>query len=111
MNISKMMFNLLDVKTKVYDTPFCAKTFGEMERMFKTTLSSGSKNSLICQYPKDFLVYHIGSYDEENGRINLLDNPVLLGTVYDMATDVNVVDDGVEFRELSDSERNFMNAG
>ena len=63
-----MLFSFLDIKTEHFGVPFEALTFEDAKRIFLTLLS-GSNNSMLTQYPDDFILYHIGDFDKENGRL------------------------------------------
>ena len=70
-----MLFSFRDVKTEKFGVLFEAVTFEDAVRSFCTLLKSGS-NSLICQYPDDFILYHIGEFDIDSGLLRPLDSPV-----------------------------------
>lgn len=103
----KMMFMVFDKKTKVYDPPFMAMSFGEVERMMDKTVKAGK--SLIAEYPDDFMIFHVGSFEETTGKIELIDH-VPVGTVSDFTTRVIPNDPEIQFREINPEERRFMNA-
>lgn len=101
----KMMFMVFDKKTQVYDQPFMAMSFGAVERMMDKTVKEGK--SIIAEYPDDFMIFHVGSFEETTGKIELIDH-VPVGTVSDFVT--RVIPDESEVRLLSPEEKRFMNA-
>lgn len=67
------VFAIRDSKAEVYGQPFFQKTHGEAERSF-TQLAKDPK-STISQFPEDFDLYFVGTYDDINGVIQSLDTP------------------------------------
>jgi len=67
------LFSIRDQKGEIYNTPFFQKTHGEAERNF-SQLVNDSK-STVSQFPEDFDLYFIGSYDDQTGKLNSLDTP------------------------------------
>jgi len=67
------MYSVRDAKTEIFNPPFYKKTHGEAERDF-TTLCRDDK-SQVAQYPEDYDLYFLGTYDDVSGRIDSLDTP------------------------------------
>lgn len=84
--MAKMLFQVYDSKTKSYDMPFAAMSYGEVERIFYETVKHGK--STIAKYPNDFTIFHIGMYNEENGIITLLEAKNCVGLVSDVIKNV-----------------------
>ncbi|AXH78030.1 MAG: nonstructural protein [Microviridae sp.] len=67
------MFSIRDSKGEVFNPPFYKKTHGEAERDFQTLCKD--EKSTVNQYPEDFDLYYIGTYDDNSGKIQSLDTP------------------------------------
>jgi len=67
------MYSIRDSKGEIFNPPFYSKTHGEAERSFRT-LATDSK-STIFQYPEDFDLYQIGTYDPDSGEVKQTEQP------------------------------------
>jgi len=67
------VYSIRDAKAEVFNQPWFAKTHGEAERNF-AQLSRDSK-SMVAQFPEDYDLYYIGTYDDQTGLIDCLDTP------------------------------------
>lgn len=67
------VYSIRDSKGEIFNSPFYKKTHGEAERDF-TTLVRDEK-SMPGQYPQDFDLYYLGTYDDVKGIFNTLDTP------------------------------------
>ncbi len=67
------MFSIRDAKAEVFNKPFHATTHGEAERNFQTAVND--PKTTLSQYPEDFDLYYIGTYNDNTGRFLSLDTP------------------------------------
>lgn len=67
------MYSIRDSKAEAFNPPFYKNTHGEAERDF-TTLVRDEK-SQVHQYPEDYDLYYVGSWDQITGKIEPLDTP------------------------------------
>lgn len=68
--IIEPMFAILDAKSCSFGPPFCAKSVGDAIRSFDRLVNDkGNDRSLIAQYPEDFFLYRIGSYNSTLGEL------------------------------------------
>lgn len=67
------IFSIRDQKAEVFNTPFFQKSHGEAERNF-TTLVNDEK-STPSQFPDDFDLYFLGTYNDQSGLVKSLDTP------------------------------------
>lgn len=67
------IYSIRDSKADLYNPPFYQKTHGEAERSF-AQLTKDSK-STISQFPEDYDLYYLGTYDDLTGKIEVLDSP------------------------------------
>lgn len=67
------VYSIRDAKGEIFNFPFYKKTHGEAERDF-TTLVNDPK-STVFNFPEDFDLYYLGSYDDVSGKLITLDTP------------------------------------
>jgi len=67
------VFTVRDQKAEIFNTPWFAKTHGEAERNFQQ-LAKDPK-STVNQFPDDFDLYYLGTYDDQTGLVNPVDTP------------------------------------
>lgn len=67
------IFSIRDAKAECFNQPFFQKTHGEAERNF-TQLVKDQK-SMIAQFPEDYDLYYLGTYDDQTGLVKVLDTP------------------------------------
>lgn len=67
------IYSIRDSKGDVFNPPFYAKTHGEAEREF--TMACRRENSPAAQFPEDYDLYFIGTYDNTSGKIQANDTP------------------------------------
>lgn len=67
------VYTIRDAKGEVFHPPFYKKTHGEAERDFQTLVRDGK--SQVNQYPEDFDLYYLGTYDDYTGKLSSLDTP------------------------------------
>lgn len=67
------MFSIRDSKAETFHQPWFAKNQAEAERNF-TQLARDEK-STISQFPEDYDLYYIGTYDDERGVADPVDTP------------------------------------
>lgn len=65
------IFTVYDSKVESYMNPFFCKSVGEALRSFQEI--ANDKNHQIGKYPADFTLFEIGTYNDENGRIEMFD--------------------------------------
>lgn len=70
---SLRVYSIRDAKAEVYNQPWFAKTHGEAERNF-AQLARDPK-SMVGQFPEDYDLYFIGSYNDQTGVIDALETP------------------------------------
>lgn len=67
------LYSVRDSKGEVYSPPFLAKTPGEAERSFHGLVKD--PKTQVGQYPEDYDLYQIGTFDDVAGKIVGLDTP------------------------------------
>ena len=72
-NMELKIFSIRDSKGEVFNQPFFQKTHGEAERNF-SQLVNDSKTT-VSQFPEDFDLYFLGTYDDQLGTVKSLTTP------------------------------------
>lgn len=78
------VFSIRDSKAEVFNSPFFLPTRAMAIRTFAAETSNSE--SMISKYPSDFALYEIGSYDDQQGRLEPYDVPVLVNVATDFLT-------------------------
>lgn len=74
------MFTIKDTKGGNYFTPIYQKNHADAERFLMTILKTPAKElpghyANVSNYPEDFDLYFIGTYDDISGKVSSLDSP------------------------------------
>lgn len=67
------IYSVRDSKAEVFNTPFFLNTHGEAERAFNNLVTD--PKSMISKYPDDYDLYYVGEFNNDNGKLTLLDTP------------------------------------
>jgi len=67
------MYSVRDAKAEVFNPPFYQKTHGEAERTFAQLVRD--PKSTVSQFPEDYDLYYLGTYDDQAGKVQSLDTP------------------------------------
>lgn len=67
------IYSIRDLKGANYNTPFAQPTHGTAERSFTELVKD--PQSLVHKYPSDYELFHIGSFDDESGKLDALPIP------------------------------------
>lgn len=74
------MYSLFDTKASVYLPPFCVRAPGEATRMIADLVNDPQSN--IGKHPEDYSLWHVGFWDDEDGRPMVDGGPVhMIGCV------------------------------
>lgn len=68
-DVIQFMFAFCDVKAAAFGPPFLANTKGEAMRTFDHLVNDNGKGSMISQYPEDFILYQLGSFNMSKGTV------------------------------------------
>lgn len=71
------VFSIYDSAAEAYNQPFFAQAKGQAVRMFTQMCNDPKSN--INQYPSDFTLFHIGSFDDSSAKFTLHPSPIGLG--------------------------------
>lgn len=67
------MYSIRDAKAEIFGPPFFKVTHGEVERDFRHLVND--EKSKIHLDPEDYDLYHMGRYDDNTGKFELLPSP------------------------------------
>lgn len=69
----QQLFAIRDQKTEHYTQPWLAHTPGEAQRNFQRLVDDS--NTQVGQFPTDYDLYSLGSYESSTGKITAHDTP------------------------------------
>lgn len=74
------LYSIMDSKAKTYARPFLFQHDGEALRAFQGSVQKG--DTQLSQFPEDFILYKIGSFDDQSAEIASI-KPVYVGKAVD----------------------------
>lgn len=80
-------FSVYDNKAAAYLSPFFAPTTGLATRMFEKAASDEAHD--FHQYANDYVLYELGTFDQETGELNKLAQAINLGPAASYITKEN----------------------
>lgn len=69
------LVTLKDIKTGAYQAPTAVAHLGAAIRAFEDGIKSPNKDTDIARHPEDFELYELGTYNDENGKIDTHETP------------------------------------
>lgn len=60
-------YSLYDTKVATFGNPFCALSDGAACRMVID--AAGDPNTMLHKHPADFILYFLGTFDEDTGEV------------------------------------------
>lgn len=69
------LISVRDSKGETFHPPRATKTIGEAERNFQHAVNEKVEGNFLNQYPEDFDLYHLGTFDDQTGKMKLFDSP------------------------------------
>ena len=97
------IYAVYDDIAQVYNTPFYMHNDGMAIRAFKGHVN-GAKDSAIYDFPEQFKLYKLGTFNDSNGRIEVYD-PIYVAHGQDVKEDTLEVQDRQVIYELTDRLR------
>lgn len=73
----KAVYSIKDIKGELFADPFFALNTATAMRNFAQIAMDPS--TIINQWPDDYVLYHLGSFDPTTGVIERLESPMNLG--------------------------------
>lgn len=63
------IFSIKDTNANTYQPPFFQRTPEAAIRLFKLEVNRADQHNLVYQYPEDFELHYLGTFNEETGEI------------------------------------------
>lgn len=80
------LFAIYDRKASIYMAPFVARSTIDATRQIVASFRDPQmRDTPVGQHPEDFDLFHVGSFDDETGRITPWINPALVAPVVSLA--------------------------
>jgi hypothetical protein len=76
-----LAFSIFDKAAENFNTPMFLAAKGQAIRAFDD--QANSPDSMIYKHPTDYVLYHIGEYDDSNGLLTPLLKPHQMGSGLD----------------------------
>lgn len=76
------MYSVFDLKVGIYHPPIYFRSAGEAIRSFVGAATEGT--SLLSKYPKDFSLYHLGTWCDVSGKHDCLPDAGFIGVLHDL---------------------------
>lgn len=86
------VYSVFDKKARAYLQPFQAVNNPVAIRNFQAAVSNNPQ-SIFCQNPEDFELFHIGYFDDNSARYENVDNPIPVARALDFIKSEVVKDD------------------
>lgn len=71
--MEKMVFSIHDTKAGHFTPPFMAHNYADAERSI--IASTQQPGSMLGQFPHDFDLYFLGTFNDQSGKYSLEDAP------------------------------------
>jgi len=71
------MFAVYDQVAEVYGRPFFSQTVGTAVRSFTDEVNRPESDNALASHPKDFALYHLGSFEDGFAQIEVKSVPEL----------------------------------
>lgn len=82
--MTKNIYSIYDIVAETFNTPFPSLNNATAIRDFETSV-------IKEQHKNDYALYYLGTYDQDNGKLEGPDNPVRLITGLDIKDQTNEV--------------------
>ena len=76
--MKKQMYSIYDVKSEFYGTPVLFHSEEDAKRGFASLLSNPNTKSMYADYPEDYRIFQIGTFNDNNGSLDTLKTPKLI---------------------------------
>lgn len=78
------VYTIKDIKTEIYGSPFYVHTEEQVFRDLATLVREDGH--MFNQWPEDFALYELGTWNDETGELLMKTDPVRIGTVATLTT-------------------------
>lgn len=74
------VMSVFDGKVGAFGTPMFTMSIGASERGFSDEVNRSDPNNTLFNHPEDFILYHLGSWNDDDGRFQENVPPVLIAS-------------------------------
>lgn len=92
---------IFDVKAKFYNKPFFLQNDSVAIRAF--TDLANDPNSDVCKHPTDFILFSLGTYDDETAKLSTTE-PLVLARAHELKKPESVYKEMIEATEPKNKE-------
>lgn len=78
------VFSVYDTAAGAFGRPLFLPAIGVALRSFTDEVNRPGQDNAMHGHPADFILFHLGGYDDGNGRFSMMDVPVRLVTGADV---------------------------
>lgn len=69
------VISVRDIKADSFGKPFYTLSLGEAVRSFGDEVNRSDQQNLLYMHPDDFELFHLGFFESDDGRFELLPQP------------------------------------
>lgn len=81
------IFSFYDERAQYFHPPFTAQNIVAVARTVHA-MAEGNSDAPFIKYPKDFVLYEVGSWDDDIGRVEAVEPPERLQSAYELVHDL-----------------------
>lgn len=70
-----LLVSIYDKAVETYGRPFCVRTPNEAIRIVSQEANRKSDENQLHTHPKDYVLHHVGEWDDETGNLTGLERP------------------------------------
>ena len=85
-----IMYTVYDSKGKVFQRPKYARNETDVRRAVEHIVNTQAEGNLLNEYPEDFEVYSLGTFDDQTGKFTLPSAPVHICRAIDLRRTENL---------------------
>jgi hypothetical protein len=85
------IYSVLDTKSESFSPPMVNRTKGEAIRSFSDEVNN--PNSMLYKHPEDYVLFEIGTWDNQSGVIEAHQAPISCGTAIEFKDAENSLTD------------------
>lgn len=71
----QLVFSIYDEKAEAYNLPFILPQVALAIRTFAGHLQNPAPGNTLAQFPSDFALYHLGTFDDRTGKLESFTEP------------------------------------
>lgn len=84
--------SIRDAKSEVFAQPWFTATAAAAVRSFSDIVNDPTNNSMISKHPEDFQLYELGTFDDQEGKLDVHALPKILVAGDSIKKDLPAID-------------------